>query len=315
MTRLVVARGLPGSGKTTVRDHWVQQHGAFHDCARRVGLSRDDLRATLFGGWTGNQADEDVVTRVHREQVERLLSSGVSVFVDDTNLRDRTCREWWRIAHQAGAEFEVHDLRDVDLQTCIDRSRERHLRGGRLVPEQYIREQHERFIRGRDLSAPLAPLVEMEAPAGAKYVGNPDLPDAWIVDIDGTLACHTPHRSPYDTSKYDQDTLILPVAELVQALYRNDQRILFTSGRSRSFYWTTYRWLERHGLVKPNQCQLIMRHADDQRRDDVVKLDLFNESIRNVFNVRGAIDDRDRCVKLWRDTLGLVCLQANYGAF
>jgi CII-binding regulator of phage lambda lysogenization HflD len=50
------------------------------------------------------------------------------------------------------------------------------------------------------------------------------------------------------------------------------------------------------------------------RRDDVVKAELFDQHVRHRYHVRVSLDDRDRCIRLWRQ-LGLACWQVNYGDF
>ncbi|PZM90647.1 MAG: 5'-hydroxyl kinase, partial [Actinobacteria bacterium] len=81
MTRLILTRGLPASGKTTF--------------ARRlqpsvVRVNRDDLRRMLHGTRLLTQWAEGQVTVAQRAQVEALLRARVDVCVDDTNLRSRT---------------------------------------------------------------------------------------------------------------------------------------------------------------------------------------------------------------------------------
>ena len=56
--------------------------------------------------------------------------------------------------------------------------------------------------------------------------------------------------------------------------------------------------------------EVHMRRRGDTRRDDVIKLDLFNNHVRHRFNVIAAFDDRDRLVKLWRRLGLLTCAVA-----
>ena len=73
----------------------------------------------------------------------------------------------------------------------------------------------------------------------------------------------------------------------------------------------TAEWLTKN-LIPYNG--LVMRTAGDNRKDNIVKLELFKKHIADNYNVMGVFDDRDSVVKMWRD-IGLTCLQANYGAF
>jgi hypothetical protein len=46
----------------------------------------------------------------------------------------------------------------------------------------------------------------------------------------------------------------------------------------------------------------------------VVKLELFDEHIRDQYDVQFVLDDRNQVVDMWRQ-LGLTCLQVGPGAF
>ena len=64
MTRLLITRGLPGSGKTTFA-RTLQP--------RVVRVNRDDLRRMLHGGAGSSEWAEDQVTHAQRAAVEALL--------------------------------------------------------------------------------------------------------------------------------------------------------------------------------------------------------------------------------------------------
>jgi hypothetical protein len=57
-----------------------------------------------------------------------------------------------------------------------------------------------------------------------------------------------------------------------------------------------------------------MRAAGDSRRDSIVKREIFDDRIRQVWHVKGVLDDRDQVVRMWRD-LGLTCVQVAPGDF
>jgi hypothetical protein len=57
-----------------------------------------------------------------------------------------------------------------------------------------------------------------------------------------------------------------------------------------------------------------MRTDGDDRNDGIIKTEIFDKYIRNIYNVIAVFDDRDSVVKAWRN-IGLLCLQVNYGDF
>ncbi|MEV4129030.1 polynucleotide kinase [Nocardia sp. NPDC049707] len=141
----------------------------------------------------------------------------------------------------------------------------------------------------------------------------PDIgPYAYIWDIDGTVA-HMTGCSPYDYSRVSEDE----PDPYVRALFWDIQeaqpmiRRLFVSGRSDDCRNVTAKWLPSKGF---NSDELFMCKAGDDRDDAVVKLEIFNEHIRDNYNVLGVFDDRDRVVSMWR-RLGLKCFQKASGGF
>ncbi|HEX7747076.1 MAG TPA: AAA family ATPase [Micromonosporaceae bacterium] len=158
MARLIVTRGLPGSGKTTYA-RTLQP--------RVARVNRDDLRRMLHGGRLLTQWAEWQVTIAQRAQVEALLRAGTDVCVDDTNLRARTVRDWARLAARLGAKFEVYDFTDVPLDEVLRRNATR--AGEERIDEDVIRSMHERFLAGRDL-----PLPVPQVPPPVPQVPPPD---------------------------------------------------------------------------------------------------------------------------------------------
>ena len=87
---------------------------------------------------------------------------------------------------------------------------------------------------------------------------------------------------------------------------------VFCSGRDDGARDATVAWLDEHVGVR--YADLLMRRAGDMRADSVVKLELFDENIRNEYNVLGVFDDRQSVVDMWR-SLGLTCFQVAPGDF
>jgi hypothetical protein len=58
-----------------------------------------------------------------------------------------------------------------------------------------------------------------------------------------------------------------------------------------------------------------MRRDGDTRPDQVIKRELFKRRVQGLFEVEGVIDDRSKVVRMWREQLGLTCLQVAPGDF
>ena len=60
--------------------------------------------------------------------------------------------------------------------------------------------------------------------------------------------------------------------------------------------------------------ELIMKPENDNRKDVIVKMELYIKHIYENYDVKVAIDDRNVVCKLWR-AVGLKCLQVNHGLY
>lgn len=139
---------------------------------------------------------------------------------------------------------------------------------------------------------------------------KPTLPSVVICDIDGTLAIKG-DRSPFDWQRVGEDKLNTTINKVLLALgHAND--IIFFSGRDGSCADLTRKWLEENGWP---YAKLFTRAAGDMRKDSIVKRELYDQHIVGKYSVLCVLDDRDQVVRMWRDELGLTCLQVAYGDF
>lgn len=136
---------------------------------------------------------------------------------------------------------------------------------------------------------------------------------AVIFDVDGTLALRTGDRSPYDMTRVGEDEPNEAVVEMCRAIAKaGDHKIVVTSGRDESARRQTEVWFALHDIPID---ALFMRRVGDQRKDSVVKKDLYRRWIAPVFDVRWVVDDRAQVVSMWREELGLTCAQVAEGDF
>lgn len=302
---LTAMRGYPGSGKSTRAKQIAAKTGA-------VVVCRDDLRKMLHDSYfTGVKEREDEVTIAERAAVSNFLKNGVSVVVDATHLEPSYLRKWAKMSAQYGAKFERVDVK-TDPQECKNLDQQRGMRGGRWVGYDVIDRMAKRhpIKNWPDIQAP-----PTFTPEPVEWV--PGLPEAIIVDIDGTVA-HMAGRSPYDYTQVHTDTVDEHVTWLVNRIAGGSgARVLFVSGRDDSCREETAKWLDNHKIYW-DELHMRPTGAKDERGnklpDYLVKYTLFNENIRGKYNVRFVLDDRNQVVDLWR-ALGLKCLQVQPGDF
>ena len=305
MVMLMATRGLPGSGKTT----WAKERLST-DMLRAARVSRDDLRRSLHGGLVGAGWAERQVTIAQHAAVAELLRAGVDVICDDTNLQARVVRGFADLARDCGADFAVQDFTDVPLDVCISRD------AGRPPIEQVgaevITAMWQRYLAGKPVPLPL-PSIDVTPPPGRPhaYRAGTGLPEAVLVDIDGTVALMG-DRSPYDMTRVDGDRPNPTVITAVRAMHAFGHHIVFCSGRSDDCRELTEAWLATHVNV-PYEA-LFMRATGDNRKDAVVKAEIFEQEIRHRWAVTGVFDDRNQVVRMWR-SLGLTVFQVADGNF
>ncbi len=135
---------------------------------------------------------------------------------------------------------------------------------------------------------------------------------AVIVDIDGTLALRTGDRSPYDWHRVGEDDPNPPVIEFVRIIHSaGPHRIILMSGRDESCRMQTEMWLDAQ-LVPFDE--LHMRAEKDNRKDSVVKEELYRRHVEGRVQVAFVVDDRKQVVDMWR-ALGLTVFQCADGDF
>lgn len=306
MAKLYVTRGLPASGKTTRALEWLSG-----DPLNRVRINRDDIRAMAYNGFYSSTKTEPLTIAFRDRMIDEALCRGYDVVNDDTNLPQKTVTGLLRIAAATGSEFEVIDMTDVDPVTCAARNEERIAKGERGVPGAVIWDMHRRYLKGKQLPLPVPELADLSGALYEPYSPNISLPLAVIFDIDGTVA-QMNGRSPYDYTKVSTDHPDLRVIETAQLYANAGYQVIFLSGRKAECYQDTYEWLLRHTYI--DDLKLFMRIDGDDRRDAIVKYELFDKHVRLYYNVVGVYDDRNQVVEMWRK-LGLKCYQVQEGNF
>jgi len=110
---VVLAIGLPGSGKTT----WFKRRGV-------TPLSSDMLRSILFDDITEQRYGGLVFSTLRSLLRARLIAKMPWNYVDATNLAPHERRQWIKMAKSFG--YDVHAVFfDVPLEVCLERNRRR----------------------------------------------------------------------------------------------------------------------------------------------------------------------------------------------
>jgi len=126
---VVLAIGLPGSGKTT----WFGRRGI-------TPLSSDLLRGILFDDVEEQRYQGLVFSTLRSLLRARLIARMPMNYVDATNLSIHERRQWIKMAKSFGYEVQAVFF-DVPLDVCLERNRQR----DRSVSEDVMRRMAEKL--------------------------------------------------------------------------------------------------------------------------------------------------------------------------
>ena len=129
MSKLIITRGLPASGKSTWAKQWVLE-----DPEHRVRINQDDIRLMLGKYWVPSR--EKLVQEIQFNAIIEALNREFDVVIDNTNLNSKVLDQFNRLIKTfEDYEIEYKDFFDTPLSVCIERDKNRDLQ----VTEKVIR--------------------------------------------------------------------------------------------------------------------------------------------------------------------------------
>jgi predicted kinase len=280
--KIIMLKGLPASGKTTFAKQLIATGGG-----RVKRINKDDLRDMIDDSvWSKER--EKTILEIRDYIIENLLEKDFTVIIDDTNFHPKHEKRFQEMATVFGAEFVIQDhFCHMPLEDCIERDLKRDRSVGKRVIvdmwRKYLEQNNKKFVQ---------------------Y--NPELLDAIICDVDGTLALHA-YRSPYDYWECESDELNENVYNLLSRLQSVDpeMKTIVVTGRENlkneeqaTISDLTQRWLTDGGVIYD---EFYIREEGDHRPDHVVKKEIYEKYIKDSYNVLYVVDDRKQVVDMWRE--------------
>lgn len=146
MAKIILCRGIQGSGKTTWAKQWVLE-----DPEHRVRFNNNDIRNMLGKYWVPSR--EDLVKDLNYAFLINSMSYGFDVVIDNMNLNPKELKYYNKVLDNwndpKGIVFDAVkpkyslEFKDffIPLQDCIERDSKR----PNPIGEEVIRKTYEKY--------------------------------------------------------------------------------------------------------------------------------------------------------------------------
>jgi predicted kinase len=302
--KLIICRGIQGSGKSTWAKQWCHE-----DPENRIRFNNDDIRNMLGDYWVPNR--EKVVTATYNTVLAYSMEKGYNIVVDNMNLNPKTCAELEKMVKDFNEnytydwkyEIEYKDFW-IPVDECVRRDAKREHPIGEKVIRQTWRRYKDFIIHEEIMAAKARTLIQ-----------DTNLPAAIIVDMDATLCLNTSGRPYYGEGAAEgmlDDVAIEGTCALVRRMYEKC-KVFIVTGREGTpeIIAATKKWLAMHDIAVD---ELFFRPVKDYSPGADCKKKIYKDNIEGKYNVQFVLEDNYKCVKMWREQ-GLLCLQPNEGKF
>lgn len=138
MAKIVLCRGIQGSGKTTWAEQWVLE-----DPEHRVRFNNDDIRNMLGKYWVTSR--EHLVSDIKKDFMVSAMEFGYDIVVDNMNFNPKEIEYYENLVDSTLGYMNCYSLEYKDffipLEVCIERDSKRE----NPIGEEVIRKTYERY--------------------------------------------------------------------------------------------------------------------------------------------------------------------------
>ncbi len=310
MKKIILVRGISGSGKTTFAKSWVLE-----DPEHRVRFNNDDIRNMLGKYWVTSR--EPIVSKLKRSFLQESMLYQYDIIIDNLNLNPKEVAfyndeidSFNKLNKDLILEgvLEPYSLEFKDCFISVDECIRRDALRPNPIGEKVIKEQWRKY---RSF------ILNIENNKLKKILESQDenLPHCIIVDLDATVALNIQGRPFYGdgcAEKINEDYPVKPIISIVQN-YKYD--VIYITGREDTpeIRKATTEWVGAH-IGLDTHDRIIMRPLHDNSKGEVCKLNLYNKYIKDKYYVDFILEDSSKVVKMYRN-LGLTVLQPNEGKY
>lgn len=138
MSKIILCRGIQGSGKTTWAKQWVLE-----DPEHRVRFNNDDIRNMLGKYWVPSR--EHLVSDTKKDFIVSAMEFGYDIVVDNMNFNPKEIEYYENLVDSTLGYMNCYSLEYKDffipLEVCIERGSKRE----NPIGEEVIRKTYERY--------------------------------------------------------------------------------------------------------------------------------------------------------------------------
>lgn len=303
--KIILTRGIQGSGKSTWAKQWVAEKPDF-----RIRINYDDLRCMMapykVDSWNKR---EKVVKSLLEPFIITSLKNGFSIVVDNMNLSESSYSTIKGIINKNGYSEIPIEYKDffTDLKTCIQRDAKRETPiGAAIIKSTY--NQYRLDIKYRENLQISSSINEY----------NEEKPNALIMDFDNTLCYNLSKREYFGKDCHigmENDVpnqhIIKMVKDFISA--NEDGKVFIITGRDKTndVINASIKWLEKYfNTEELNKIEVFYKPTKPQISSTLYKISVVENEILPNYNIQCAIDDNKKVIEVYR-LFGIVALECN----
>lgn len=298
MSKIIICRGIPASGKSTWAKSWVAE-----DPTHRARFNWDDMRNMMGPYWVPERENTGVLKTMRIAFLNTLMGKGWDIVVDNMNLNPKESAFFEDVIkeHNTKNPANVYTLEYQDFFTPVDVCIARDAKRENPIGEKVIRDIWRRYKQDIWQRESIRKMDSLRTYRSDKR-------DCIIVDMDGTLAFNTHGRPYYGEGTAEGIKFDVPLNSTISIVRSMKMTgtcdVFIVTGRDETVRKATEEWLKTYSVPFD---KIYMRADKDYRKGSTVKQELLNQILTD-HNVLFVLDDDEKCKNMYQAN-GIICLQ------